>query len=224
MRPVLVLRPDPGASATFARATAVGLQAIPSPIFTLKALAWDAPDPADHDALMLTSANAARLAGPALDRYRALPLYAVGEATAIAASAAGFADVRVGTSDAAALIALMAQDGVARPLHLAGRDRKSGNAPFPIARRIVYAADPVSTLPGAARGALNRGAVALIHSPRARQVFVDLLVKAGIAPSTIAIAAISPAAAEGRWKQTMVAASPDDAALLAAAMRLCEKG
>lgn len=224
MRPVLVLRPEPGASATFARATAAGLQAIPAAIFTLKALPWEAPDPAEHDAVMLTSANAARLAGPGLDLYRALPAYAVGEATAVAAVAAGFADVRVGTSDAEALIALMAQDGITRPLHLAGRDRKSGSAPFPIARRIVYAADPVSALPGAARGALNRNAVVLIHSPRAGTVFVDLLVKAGIAPSTVAIAAISPAAAAGRWRQTAIAATPDDAALLAAAARLCEKG
>jgi uroporphyrinogen-III synthase len=224
MRPVLVLRPEPGAAATFARATAAGLQAIPAPIFKLMALAWDAPDPADHDAVMLTSANAVRLAGTALDLYRALPAYAVGEATAVAATAAGFADVRVGADDAAALIALMAQDGISRPLHLAGRDRKAGSAPFPIARRIVYAADPVSNLPGAARGGLNRGAVALIHSPRAGSVFVGLLVKAGIAPSTVSIAAISEAAASGFWKEKAIAASPDDAALLAAAARLCEKG
>ena len=224
MRPVLVLRPEPGASATFARATAAGLQAIPAAIFTLKALPWDAPDAADHDALMLTSANAVRNAGPALDRYRGLPVYAVGEATAVAAVAAGFTDVRTGANDAAALILLMTRDGIARPLHLAGRDRKSGGAPFPIARRIVYAADPIANLPGAARGALNRGAVALIHSPRAGTVFVDLLVKAGIAPSTVVIAAISPTAAAGRWKQTAIAATPDDAALLAAATRLCEKG
>ena len=224
MRPVLILRPEPGASATFARATAAGLQAIPAPLFTVKALAWDAPDPGDHDAVMLTSANAVRHAGAALALYRALPVYAVGEATAVAASAAGFADVRAGTSDAAALIALMAQDGIARPLHLAGRDRKSGAAPFPIARRIVYAADPVPTLPGAARGALNRGAVALIHSPRAGSLFTSLLVAANIGPSIISIAAISPAAAAGHWKAAAIAATPDDAALLAAALSLCEKG
>ncbi|WP_116091535.1 uroporphyrinogen-III synthase [Sphingomonas crusticola] len=223
MRPVLVLRPEPGASATFARATAAGLQAIPAPIFTLKSVAWDAPAPREHDALMLTSANAVRHAGAALDLYRALPAYAVGEATAVAASAAGFADVRVGASDAAALIGLMARDGVARPLHLAGRDRKSGAAPFPIARRIVYAADPVAALPGAARAALGRGAVTLVHSPRAGRLFASLLAAAELSPLTVSIAAISADAASGSWKEAAIAATPDDAALLAAALSLCDK-
>jgi len=85
MRPLLVLRPEPGAAATLARAVAAGWQAIAAPIFNIVPLPWAAPDPADHDALMLTSANAVRQAGDALRLYRHLPVYAVGEATAVAA-------------------------------------------------------------------------------------------------------------------------------------------
>jgi len=225
MKPLLVLRPEPGAAATFARALAAGLQPVATPIFTTGPVAWEAPDAAAHDALMLTSANAVRHAGPALDLYRALPVYAVGEATAIAAIDAGFADVRVGTGDAAALAALMARDGISRPLHLAGREfRDLPDAVMPITRRIVYAAEPVAVLPPAARAAIERGGVALIHSPRAGEVFAYLLSDAGIEPVNVAIAAISQAAAVGRWGEVAIAATPDDSALLAAAARLCEKG
>ena len=225
MKPLLVLRPEPGAAATIRRATAAGYAATAAPIFTVAPVAWDAPDPGAHDALMLTSANAVLHAGPALALYRGLPVYAVGEATGAAATAAGFVDVRAGTKDAAALVELMARDGRTRPLHLAGREHRAiEDAAFPIARRIVYAADPVDALPAAARTAIERDAVALIHSARAGAVFASLLEAAGIEPGRVAIAAISEAAAAGRWRAVAVADAPHDSALLAAAARLCEKG
>lgn len=225
MRPVLVLRPEPGAAATFARALAAGLQPIAAPIFTLVPQAWDPPDPAAHDAVLLTSANAVRLAGDALAFYRHLPVYAVGAATAEAAVEAGFTDMHAGQSDAFALVGAMAEDGIGRPLHLAGREHKAlADAPFPITRRIVYAADPVPALPAPARAALGRDAAALIHSPRAGTVFAALLKEAGISPATVSVAAISPAAAEGNWRRVAIAAKTDDGALLAAAALLCEKG
>ncbi|HWI86589.1 MAG TPA: uroporphyrinogen-III synthase, partial [Sphingomonas sp.] len=178
----------------------------------------------DHDALMLTSANAVRHAGPDLHLYRALPVYAVGEATAAAATQAGFGPVISGPGDAAALVARMREDGVKRPLHLAGREHRAiDDAPFIIARCVVYAAEPVDTLPAAAAAALARDAVALIHSPRAAIVFAELLAAAGIQPESVAIAAISRAASAGRWREAAIAPTPDDSALLAAAARLCEK-
>jgi uroporphyrinogen-III synthase len=62
----------------------------------------DAARRGGFDAVMLTSANAARLAGDAMASFTALPCYAVGEASAAAAADAGFADIRVGPSDGAA--------------------------------------------------------------------------------------------------------------------------
>lgn len=222
MRPLLILRPEP--AATLARATAAGLQAIAAPIFAVVPVAWEAPDPAEHDALMLTSANALREGGPALHAYRALPVYAVGAATAAAALGAGFADTRAGASDVTALIAQMAQDGIARPLHLAGREHRAPTeARFPITRRIVYAAEALPALPAAATAALARDAVVLLHSQRAAETFAALLALDGIAPATVSVAAISSAAATGGWKDKAIAATPDDEALLAAAARLCEK-
>ena len=225
MTPLLVLRPEPGAAATAARAIAAGWHVIAAPLFTTAAEPWDAPDAGEHDALMLTSAQAVRHAGAALNLYRALPVYAVGEATGVAAMEAGFADIRMGDADAALLVTMMVRDGIKHPLHLAGREHRILDAaPIPIARRIVYAADPVTELPAAARAAIDARAVALIHSQRAGAVFADLLTKAGIDPGTVRIAAISGAAAAGAWRAVKIAEAPNDVALLAAAARLCEKG
>jgi len=225
MTRLLVLRPEPGAAATVANATAAGWHPIAAPLFTIVSIAWEAPAAAEHDALMLTSAQAVRHAGTALAAYRALPVYAVGEATGVAAMEAGFADVRMGSADSALLVTLMVRDGVRHPLHLAGREhRVLDAAPIPIARRIVYAADPVAELPAAARAAVEQDAVALLHSQRASAVFADLLVRAGLDPATIRVAAISGAAGAGPWHNIKIADGPNDSALLAAAARLCEKG
>src|SRR5204862_3541714 len=90
MRRVIVLRPEPGASATVGRARRRGIEAVALPLFETEPIAWEAPDPARFDALLLTSANAVRLGGDQLDALRALPVHAVGEATAYAAREAGF--------------------------------------------------------------------------------------------------------------------------------------
>ena len=85
MRRVLVLRPEQGATRTVHNARACGLKAIAAPLFEIDPIAWSSPDPSDFDGLLLTSANAVRQAGPQLERVRELPVYAVGEATAMAA-------------------------------------------------------------------------------------------------------------------------------------------
>src|SRR3546814_7500043 len=66
--PLLILRPEPGASMTAGRATALGLQPVCYPLFQVRPCVWDAPDPAEFDAIMLTSANALLHGGSQLDR------------------------------------------------------------------------------------------------------------------------------------------------------------
>src|SRR3569623_437618 len=107
------------------------------------------PDPAEFDALILTSANAARLAGPGGDALRRLPVHAVGATTAAAAKAQGLTVMTVGRGDGRDLVATLAPQGVKRALLLAGRDRRL-DAGGIIARTIaVYASEPVApaTLP-----------------------------------------------------------------------------
>jgi uroporphyrinogen-III synthase len=224
--PLLILRPRPGGVATVARAAALGWHSVATPLFTVSALPWSPPAAADFDAVMMTSANAARRGGAGLAGFRRLPLYAVGRATAEAARQAGFVDVRTGEGNADDLLARAAADGVGALLHLAGRERRhlsmSGIA---IDQRVVYGADAADELPPAALAALADGAIVLLHSPRAAALFAELADAAGVSRATVRIAAISPAvlaAAGAGWAAGIAASSPDDDALLAAAARMCE--
>lgn len=215
MSRVLVLRPEPGAAATCAAARARGLDPVAAPLFTVRPLAWTLPDVLP-DAVLMTSANAARFGGAQLAALADLPLYAVGAATAAAARAAGFTRVIAGATDVAAIVAAA---GGRTLLHLAGREhRPSGAATV----RIVYASDAVDALPAPARAALP-DAVALLHSARAAGLFAALIPDR----AALSIAALSTAVARaaGRgWGQVSVAERPTDAALLAAAAKLCDQG
>jgi uroporphyrinogen-III synthase len=220
---VLVLRPEPGASATGERARRLGLVPVVAPLFAVRPLAWDAPDPSGFDGVLLTSAHAARQAGPQLGGFLHLPCYAVGEATAAAAAEAGFAQVRIGAGDGAAAVAAA---GEGRLLHLCGRDHAwLGQGGAEVERRIVYAADAIAALPEEARRAAEAGALVLIHSPRAGRLLATLVDRVGLRRSTIALAAISQAAAAAAgpgWRRVDTAARPRDEALLELAAELCQ--
>lgn len=212
---LLVLRPEPGASETAARARQLGLEPVVAPLFAIRPEPGPPVEADRFDAVLLTSANGARHAPPGLTR---LPCFAVGERTETAARAAGFVDVRAGPSDGEAAAAMMAAAGIRRALHLCGRDHVALRRPgVVIERRVVYAAEPL------AREPFDGPAVAMIHSARAGALF------AGLAPdrSRIAVAAISAAAAaaagEG-WAAKAVAAAPRDEALLELAAKLCNYG
>jgi uroporphyrinogen-III synthase len=216
MRRVLVLRPEPGASATVGRARLRGLDAVAAPLFEIEQVAWQVPDIAGFDGLLLTSANAVRF-GPVerLRGLRGLPVYAVGEATAEAAREAGF-DIAA-TGDAGIERLLDSSETQLKLLHLCGEDRRDApNTRQSITPVVVYRAKAIE------RPDLGdvTGCVALIHSPRAGRRFAGLIAKR----STIPVAAISDAAAEAvgsGWKAVETAETLNDEALLALAERLC---
>jgi uroporphyrinogen-III synthase len=219
MRSVVVLRPEPGNAATAARAEALGLTVIRLPLFVVRPVAWHCPDPADHDALVLTSANAVRFGGTALAGFRGLPVLAVGAATATAARDAGFDVIETGDQDAAALIALAHARGFSHALHLGGRDRMVARG-GPIATTVtVYASDPLP-IPTEAIERL-RGAVLLLHSVRAARRLVVLTDERHLYRIAALSAAVRDAAGPG-WDAAAVAAAPSDAALLAAARSLAD--
>ncbi|MEA3034120.1 MAG: uroporphyrinogen-III synthase [Sphingomonadales bacterium] len=215
MSRVLILRPQPGAAESAARARAIGLEPVVAPLFTIRPVEWDLPETHAFDAVLLTSAHAARQVGGG--GLASLPCYTTGEATSRAARDAGFTDVRTGPSDGEAALALARGGGRTRVLHLCGRDHVALPG---VERRIVYAADAAETLPDAARKALAGDAVALIHSPRAAALFAGLVDDR----SRIRLALISPAAAAAAgedWAEKAVAARPRDEALLEVAAKLC---
>ena len=217
-RPFAVLRPEPGNTATADRVEALGLQAIRLPLFAIRALSWSPPDPADHDALLLTSANAVRFGALELADFLSLPVLAVGEKTAESARLAGFDVMAAGNADAAAMLALAAARGLSRVLHLGGLDRAI-EAHGPVTRAIaVYASEEVP-VPAEGIGRL-RGGTALLHSARAAARLGALVDTHAIARSEIAIAALSPAVAATAgigWATVAIATAPTDAALIAAA-------
>lgn len=210
MRPLVILRPEPGASETAGRARAMGLEAVVWPLFDIRPLRWSAPDPARFDAILMTSANAARFGGPELEKLRALPIHAVGEATAQAAREAEFEVASIGTGGAGQLD--LPKDMML--LHLAGRHRQPVEGAESIA---VYEA--VELPPPEGLSALADAVVA-VHSPRAGHRFSGLVEDRG----RLTIAAISQAGADAcgaGWQRVEIADLPRDSSLLALAARLC---
>jgi uroporphyrinogen-III synthase len=219
-RPVAVLRPEPGNAATATRLEGIGLTAIRLPLFETRALDWTPPDPATFDALVLTSANAPRLAGPALALFSRLPVYAVGQATAEAAHVAGLSVVEIGRGDARSLIAQARDHDVTRALFLSGRERAMEPGGIIAEAIAVYASDPIP-----ANVSLLDGAVALLHSPRAAQRLGALIDDSSTRREHVALAALSSAvaaAAGDGWRRIAVAAMPSDAALIACARDLID--
>ena len=85
MTPIIVIRPEPGSSATVTAAQKIGLKVQGFPLFKVVPRRW-VPPPADTvDALLLGSANALRHGGENVARYVGKPAYVVGESTAEAA-------------------------------------------------------------------------------------------------------------------------------------------
>lgn len=226
MSRILVLRPEPGASVTAARARALGLEPILAPLFIAEPIAWSPPPPTDFEALVLTSAQTPRLAGPALGALACLPCFAVGPATAAAADRHGLRIECAGDGGANQLAALLAEQTSGRLLHLCGADRRPLGGVEPRTHAIpVYRMIAAWELPAAARSAMDGACVALIHSPAAAAAFAGLVAAAGLSRADVWIAAISSAAATAAgtgWRRVAVARQPRDAPLLELAAELCQ--
>ncbi|MHB1302489.1 MAG: uroporphyrinogen-III synthase [Acidiphilium sp.] len=199
---VLVTRPEPGGSATAAALRAAGHVPILSPCIGIEPLPANLP--AASDAIVVASAQTL----PGLPReLHDTPLYAVGDATAARARAAGFSAVASAGGDARDLAAMVAATmppgaslllpcGVGNGMELAAELRRRG---FRVTRRAVYRAHGAEELPVAALAALAAHEVdrVLVFSPKTARHFVRLVEAAGLATlldRAIAIA-ISPDAA-----------------------------
>jgi uroporphyrinogen-III synthase len=200
-----VTRPEPGAAATAAALLEAGHRPLLSPCLRIEPVPLRLP--VAIDAIALTSSQALPALAAAGARIRTLPLFAVGDATAARAHAAGFATVEsaAGTAtDLAALIAghlprgtrLLLAVGAGRSLDLARHLRAAG---LRVSRRIAYRARPAESLSDPALAALRAGAVdrVLIFSPATGRHFARLLDRAGLAGCLdgAVIIAISAAAA-----------------------------
>jgi uroporphyrinogen-III synthase len=225
MRPLVVIRPEPGLAATVANARAAGFDVHGFALFAIAPVGWEPPNPARIDALLLGSANAARHAGSALEKFAHLPAHVVGKATAEAALAAGLQVASVGAGGLQAVL-----DGLAgSPLHLlrlAGRERVALVPPegITLTERVVYASEPVP-MPAALARLLSGDTVVLLHSGEAAGHFAAECERLRLDRARITLAAIGPRVADAAgsgWARVATAARPDDAALLALAGELCQ--
>lgn len=214
MKKLLLLRPEPGLSASADHARSLGISVVTCPLFAVAPLAWTAPDPAHFAALLLTSANAVRHAGPQLAKLATLPVLAVGRATADAARTAGLRVTKVGEGGAQQLIDSLA--GSPRLLHLAGED----HGPIASHRVTTLAVYRAGTIDAPDLPEVTDMVIA-VHSPRAGARLAELV----DARSDTMIAAISEAAAlacGSGWRALEWSPKPTDSALLALAARLCQ--
>ena len=217
---LLIIRPEPGASASAARAMSAGFKVSVLPFFGVIPRAWDVPDFRDFDALLLTSANAVRHAGDGLAKLSALPVHAVGQQTADVAMAAGLQLASIGDRDAAAVLAQARNMGHQRLLWLAGQDHVAlpDDLGTPLVLRVCYAVVPLTLPTDVAARIADTDAVAL-HSPRAARQLTHVVDHMGLDRNAITIAAFSAAIAKAAgtgWRHMVIATDPNDAALLSA--------
>ncbi len=221
-------RPEPGATETAMRLDALGFDPVQAPAIRIRSLQARLPAPARIVAVLVTSGQAI----PSIpDSYHRTKLIAVGDATAARAREAGFCDVVSAGGDASDLIAavsgamptgatllLVTGQGLGQPL--AACLRAAG---FAVIRRSVYAALPVQRLPQAALSALRSGRLraAMFFSADTATRFTSMIQRAALHDSVVktdavAISRRAAMALEGLpWRRILVAARPDQDAMLA---------
>ena len=216
-----IIRPAPGAGQTARAARAMGLNPIVHSMFEAKPLRWEPPDPALYNGLIVSSANALRLGGPALAALQALPVHAVGEPTASTARALGFTVATVGDGGIEALAHALSKATPQRFLRLAGRQHIALVEPgMLIDTMLIYAVDPVRMPSPLKQRLATGGLTAALHSPRAARHFAAECDRLKLDRGEIALAALSDNVAEAAgagWRYVAIAEAPDDAHLLSAA-------
>lgn len=173
---VWITRAEPGASATARRVEALGWTPLVAPLLEARPLPV-ALDLNGIAALAFTSAHGVRAFASLTDAR--LPAFAVGDATAEAARAAGFRFVQSADGDVTDLAALIAD---ARPgpilhagaLHPAG-DLVGDLASRGVSARAVALYDTVPLNPVTALSKLPQITVITTHSPRASGLLANVL-------------------------------------------------
>jgi uroporphyrinogen-III synthase len=207
----------------------MGYQPVVAPLLAIRTLNPPLPPAERVQAILVTSASAI----PPLPQYlRHLPLYAVGDATAARAQAAGFAQVASADGDATALAALVAESCAARsgPLLFAcGQGQGAAFVAdlrargFAVIRRAVYRIAPARVLPNDARTAFGSMALtaALFFSAETARIGVRLLSGARLREAVRSVDALAIGQSTGvalqalPWRRILVASRPNQDAMLA---------
>ncbi|HUN45837.1 MAG TPA: uroporphyrinogen-III synthase [Stellaceae bacterium] len=237
---LLVTRPQPAAAALAIRLAARGHEVTIEPLLAIRpepdAPARLAEALAGAQAVLFTSANGVEAFAAATSR-RDLRAFAVGDATARAADAAGFAAVESAggnVDDLARLVTEQLRPENGPLVHGRGEDVAGdlagvlGTAGFTVRPVALYRVEPATMLSPAVAAAIRARAIdaALFFSPRTASSFVRLAAADGLQEdcASMAAAALSRAVATAleplRWRRLEIAEAPTEAALLAAVDRL----
>src|SRR5260370_9263877 len=194
--------PDEGTPAVALRAK--GYEVLRAPMLRLEPVAFHDDMNARYGAVIVTSANALRSIEPHLKGHRLLelPLFAVGEQTAVAARRAGFTHVLSANGDAAGLRDLVLERVKAKQLkkgstllYLAGADLERdlagelGEHGLRVVTQTTYRMAPVGSLPREVCDAFaaNRIEAVLHYSRRSARAFLDAARAGGGEKSALAL-------------------------------------
>lgn len=224
---ILAIRPQPGLASTLALGRTLGLDIAGAPLFEVRAVPWDGPDPAEIDALLIGSANAFRHGGAGgaggIARYSGKPVHAVGEATAQAAQDAGFNVMGIGRGGLQNVVDAVTPG--TRLLRVAGAEHVALEVPssLTIHTVIAYESVPLPLDPVMLQHAGDRPMV-LLHSAAAARHFAAQCDRLGLPRGDIALAALGPrianAAGEG-WRAVHVSSQAEDRQLLELVREAC---
>lgn len=232
---MLVTRPEPDAQATVQKLAALAIEALAAPLMSRRTLETSLPQAAGFAALALTSTNGLRALADrgVVEQFAQLPVFAVGERTALEARSMGFAEAFAAEGTLSDLVNLMARARLAGPVfypagkHLSG-DLAKALAPFGVmvVTARVYDMVPVEALPDVIVSGLASGDIGgvLLYSRRT----AELLVKAldgqldRTQRSRIAMLCLSEAVAEplmaAHFNRISLADYPSDEAMMALAL------
>ncbi|SDG20786.1 uroporphyrinogen-III synthase [Pelagibacterium luteolum] len=185
-RTILVTRPQPDAQRTAAGLAALGLDPIIVPMLEARFLKPALPSADGFAALVVTSANAIRAlaAHPDGERFAHLPVYAVGDQTAVEARNAGFAAVTASEGTLHHLAETVIAARPTGPIFYAAPHHQSGDlsgllAPhgIDVETIILYEMQAATALPVPLATRLRQGDIdgAVFYSRRTAKTFAALL-------------------------------------------------
>jgi uroporphyrinogen-III synthase len=190
---VLVTRPEPDARQEADALRARGYEPVLAPLLDIEFLKGVPLDLDGVQAVVITSRNALRALAdhPQREAVAALPLFAVGEATAWAGRQFGFSEVTIGPGTGAGLPPIIRREVHPEkgPLVHIGAEKVAFDLQaaleddgFELRRFVLYRSHPVETLPDAVIADLAGGEISgvLLLSPRTARTFARLAQRHGV--------------------------------------------
>lgn len=154
---------------------------VPSPVLETHFLLWPAESLDTADALIITSQTAVEATAHHISSKK-IPVFAVGSATALAASRAGFEKVTAADGTAVHLLCMIDEADFTSGVYLSAKHVSRDLAvarPDKIKRQVVYEMRPVDRIPSQAINAIKSGVpfVVPFYSPRSLEVFEQLVLQ-----------------------------------------------